>query len=151
VALLSAGLVLAPLTAAADGPGGASLQTDGNAGLAVAGGALPAKLSVVVTLPNGRPASTFGQSGAVLPVGWALRSDFNGACGMTPGAFVNAGDGIYTIEVTPACGAWVAGEEHYVVLLNKNGRRGGGDRVNLRASALGSIEVPAAPEAPVGP
>jgi hypothetical protein len=49
VALLSGGLVLAPLTAVAGGPVGATLQTEGNAGLAVAGNVLPATLSVVVT------------------------------------------------------------------------------------------------------
>jgi hypothetical protein len=155
VALLAGGLVLMPVAAAADGPGGASLQTEGNAALAVAGGTGAAKISVVVTRPDGRPAASFGESGAALPPGWALLSGFNGGCGLVPTAFVNAGGGVYTIDVTPACGVWPTGEQHYVVSLSKNGRRGdggnGGQRVNLRASTLGSIEVPVAPDAPVGP
>ena len=78
VALLSGGLVLAPLTAAAGGPVGATLQTEGNAGLAVAGNLLPAKLSVVVTKSNGRPATGFAANGNnVLPAGWSLVSGFN--------------------------------------------------------------------------
>ncbi|MGH7185805.1 MAG: hypothetical protein ACREIB_05965, partial [Pseudomonadota bacterium] len=55
VVLLSGGLVVAPLAAMAGGPVGATLQTEGNAGLAVAGNLAPAKLSVVVTKSDGRP------------------------------------------------------------------------------------------------
>ena len=68
VVLLSGGLVLAPLTAVAAGPVGATLQTESNAGLAVAGNVLPAKLSVVVTKSNGRPATGFGPK-----AGWSSR------------------------------------------------------------------------------
>ena len=85
VVLLSGGLVLAPLTAVAGGPVGATLQTEGNAGLAVAGNVLPARLSVVVTKSNGRPATGFAPNGNnVLPAGWSLVSGFNvppGGCG----------------------------------------------------------------------
>jgi hypothetical protein len=109
VGLLSGGLVLAPLTAVADGPVGATLQTEGNAGLA-AGNVLPAKLSVVVTKSDGRPATGFAPNGNhVLPAGWRLDSDFNGppgGCGIVPIAFTNVGAGIYTIDVLPAgCGS----------------------------------------------
>ncbi|MGQ0591736.1 MAG: hypothetical protein ACT4QB_03550 [Gammaproteobacteria bacterium] len=149
VALLSGGLVLAPLTATAAGPVGATLQTEGNAGLAVAGNQLPAKLSVVVTKPDGRPATGFAPNGNnVLPRGWSLVSGFNvpaGGCPVTPSAFTNVGTGIYTIEVLPGC-FWVAGEHHYVVSISKNGRRGGGGgggEGNLRATTLGSFEVSA--------
>lgn len=155
-ALLSGGLMLAPLAAAAGGPIGATLQTEGNAGLAVAGNLLPAKLSVVVTKSDGRPATGFAANGHnVLPAGWSLVSGFNvppGGCGMVPVAFTNVGAGIYTIDVLPTgCPFWVAGEHHYMVSLSKNGRRGGhgddgdgeGNRGNLRASTLGTLEVPA--------
>jgi hypothetical protein len=144
VALLSGGLVLAPLTAEAAGPVGATLQTEGNARLAVAGNLLPAKLSVVVTKSDGRPATGFTANGNnVLPAGWALDSGFNvppGGCGLVPVAFTNVGGGVYTIDVLPDC-AWVAGEHHYMVSLTKNGRRGD----NLRASTLGTLEVPSVP------
>jgi hypothetical protein len=151
VALLSGGLVLAPLTAAAGGPVGATLQTEGNAGLAVAGNVLPATLSVVVTKSDGRPATGFAPNGNHdLPAGWSLISGFNvppGGCGMVPVAFTNVGAGIYTIDVLPGC-PWVAGEHHYMVSLSKNGRRGGdgeGNRGNLHASTLGTLEVPSTP------
>jgi hypothetical protein len=151
VALLSGGLVLAPLTAAAGGPVGATLQTEGNAGLAVAGNVLPATLSVVVTNSNGRPATGFAPNGNnVLPTGWSLTSGFNmppGGCGMVPVAFTNVGAGIYTIDVLPGC-PWVAGEHHYMVSLSKNGRKKSdeeGNRRNLHASTLGTIEVPSTP------
>ncbi|MGQ0592870.1 MAG: hypothetical protein ACT4QB_09525 [Gammaproteobacteria bacterium] len=150
VVLLSGGLVGAPLAAVAGGPVGATLQTEGNAGLAVAGNVLPAKLSVVVTKSDGRPATGFAPSGNnVLPAGWGLTSGFNvppGGCAMTPSAFTNVGAGIYTIEVVPAC-FWVTGEHHYMVSLRKNGRRGGGEgnQGGLRASTLGTLEVPSAP------
>ncbi|MGH8575727.1 MAG: hypothetical protein ACREXX_19820 [Gammaproteobacteria bacterium] len=151
VALLSGGLMLAPLTAVAGGPVGATLQTEGNAGLAVAGNGLPAKLSVVVTKSDGRPATGFAPNGNhVLPAGWSLTSGFNvppGGCGMVPIAFTNVGAGIYTIDVLPAgCPFWVAGEHHYMVSLSKNGRRRGngeGNQGNLRASTLATLEVPA--------
>ena len=151
VVLLSGGLVLAPLTAVAAGPVGATLQTESNAGLAVAGNVLPAKLSVVVTKSNGRPATGFAPNGNnVLPRGWSLVSGFNvppGGCGLVPIAFTNIGAGIYTIDVLPAgCPFWVAGEHHYMVSLSKNGRRGGndeGNQGNLSASTLGTLEVPA--------
>ncbi|MGH8575702.1 MAG: hypothetical protein ACREXX_18995 [Gammaproteobacteria bacterium] len=153
VVLLSGGLVVAPLAAVAGGPVGATLQTEGNAGLAVAGNALPAKLSVVVTKSDGRPATGFAPSGNnVLPAGWGLVSGFNvppGGCAVTPLAFTNVGAGIYTIDVVPGC-PWVAGEHHYMVSLSKRGRRGGGgggegNQGNLRASTLGTLEVPGAP------
>ncbi|MGH8577891.1 MAG: hypothetical protein ACREXJ_13475 [Gammaproteobacteria bacterium] len=154
VALLSGGLVVAPLAAMAGGPVGATLQTEGNAGLAFAGNSAPAKLSVVVTKSNGRPATGFAPSGNdVLPAGWGLVSGFNvppGGCAVTPIAFTNVGAGIYTVEVVPGC-LWVAGEHHYMVSLSKNGRRGGGggggeaNQGNLRASTLGTLEVPSAP------
>ena len=157
VALLSGGLVLAPLTAVAGGPVGATLQTEGNAGLAVTGNLLPAKLSVVVTKSAGRPATGFAANGNnVLPAGWRLDSGFNvpqGGCGLVPVEFTNVGAGIYTIDVLPGC-PWVAGEHHYMVSLSKNGRRGGGgghgegNQGNLRASILGTLEVPEAPIAP---
>ncbi len=158
VVLMSGGLVLAPLSAMAGGPVGATLQTEGHAGHAVAGNVLPAKLSVVVTKSDGRPATGF-PSGNDLPRGWSLVSGFNvplGGCPVTPIAFTNVGAGIYTIEVVPGC-FWVAGEHHYMVSLSKNGRRGGGgggggggegNRGNLRASTLGTFEVPEAPRAP---
>ena len=108
VVLFSGGLVLAPLMAAAGGPIGATLQTEGNAGLAVATGNLlpaqPAKLSVVVTKSDGRPANGF-PDGNGLPFGWRLISGFNvppGGCGMVPVFFKNVGAGIYTIDVSPA-------------------------------------------------
>ena len=160
VALLSGGMMLAPLAAAAGGPVGATLQTEGNAGLAVAGNLLPAKLSVVVTKSDGRPATGFAASGNnVLPAGWSLASGFNpDGCAVMPIAFANVGAGIYTIDVVPVpvpgCPFWVAGEHHYVVSLSKNGRRGGGgghgegNQGNLRASTLGTFEVPEAPIAP---
>jgi hypothetical protein len=156
VALLSGSLVLAPLTAVAGGPVGATLQTEGNAGLAVADNLLPAqpaKLSVVVTKSDGRPATGF-PDGNGLPSGWSLISGFNvppGGCGMVPVFFKNVGAGIYTIDVLPAGCPWVAGEYHYVVSLSKNGRRGGGgghgegNQGNLRASAVGTLKVPSAP------
>ena len=146
VALLSGGLVLAPLAAVAGGPVGATLQTEGNAGLAVAGNVLPATLSVVVTKSDGRPATGFAPNGNhVLPAGWRLDSGFNvppGGCEMVPMAFTNVGAGIYTIDVLPGC-LWVAGEHHYMVSLSKNGRRGGEGQGNLRASTLGALKVPA--------
>ena len=155
VALLSGGLVLAPLTAVAGGPVGATLQTEGNAGLAVAGNVLPATLSVVVTKSDGRPATGFAPNNHELPAGWSLISDFNvppGGCGMVPVAFTNVGAGIYTIDVLPGC-PWVAGEYHYMVSVSKNGRRGGGghgegNQGNLRASTLGTFEIPEAPSPP---
>ena len=155
MALLSGGLVFAPLTTVAGGPVGATLQTEGNAGLAVATGnllpALPAKLSVVVTKSDGRPATGFASNGNnVLPAGWRLDSGFNvpqGGCGLVPVGFTNVGAGIYTIDVLPGC-PWVAGEHHYMVSLSKNGRRGGGgggNQGNLRASTVGTLKVPSAP------
>ncbi len=154
VALLSGGLVLAPLMAVAGGPVGATLQTEGLAGLAVHGNLLPAKLSVVVTKPNGRPATGFAANGnGVLPAGWSLVSGFNmptGGCAVRPVSFAEfaPGTGVYTIDVLPdGCPSWVAGEYHYVVSISRNGRRGGGNgggggNGNLRASTLGSFEVP---------
>jgi hypothetical protein len=62
----------------AGGPVGATLQTEGNAGLAVAGNALPATLSVVVTKSDGRPATGFAPNGNHdLPAGYRLDSGFN--------------------------------------------------------------------------
>jgi hypothetical protein len=161
VGLLSGSLVLAPLTAVADGPVGATLQTEGNAGLAAAGNVLPAKLSVVVTKSDGRPATGFAPNGNhVLPAGWRLDSDFNGppgGCGIVPIAFTNVGAGIYTIDVLPAgCPFWVAGEHHYMVSLSKNGRRGGDEEGkprqpprqhpgDLRGSSSVAIENPGPP------
>lgn len=158
-ALFSGALALAPLTAMAGGPVGATLQTEGLAGLAVHGNAAAAKLSVVVTRPNGKPATGFHAApGAILPGGWSVLSAFNmppGGCAVMPVAFSNLGAGIYTIDVVPAAGClWVAGEHHYVVSISKNGRRGGngngednggGAEGNVRASTLGSFEVPEPP------
>ncbi|MGH2670142.1 MAG: hypothetical protein ACRDH5_13690 [bacterium] len=159
MALFSGGLILAPLTAVAGGPVGATLQTEGNAGFAVHGNMLLAKLSVVVTKPNGRPATGFTANSNVLPAGWSLVSGFNMppfGCAVTPVSFAEfpPGAGVYTIDVMPGC-PWVAGEHHYVVSISKNGRRGGGgggggggEGGNLRASTLGSFEIPEAPSAP---
>lgn len=136
--MLLSGLVLAPLTAMAGDPVGATLLTEGNADLAAAGNALPAKLSVVVTKSDSRPATGFAPNrDNVLPAGWDLTSGFNvpsGGCGMVPLAFTNVGAGVYPIDVLPGC-PWVAGEHHYMVSV------GEGNRGNLRASTLGTLTV----------
>lgn len=62
VGLLSGGRCSHP-GGGSGGPVGATLQTEGNAGLAVAGNVLPATLSVVVTKSDGVPATGFAPNG----------------------------------------------------------------------------------------
>ncbi len=146
IALLSGSILLSPLGVAAGGPIGASLQTEGHAGEGVEGGSGAALISVVVTTENGKPATNFGNSGSDLPPGWALLSGFDTVegCGLVPTEFTNVGGGVYTIQVAPGCGSWVAGEHHYVVVLDKDAKFSG-KKLNFRGRTLGSLEIPEAP------
>jgi hypothetical protein len=148
------------LAVQAGGPIGASLQTDANAGAAVAGTSVPAMISVVATQNNGLPLGKFSESADTLPTGWYLKSSFNlpeGGCSLKladPGdldpaanVFTSHGSGVYTIAVVSNC-AWVEGDYHYMLHVNGIPHGSGGGR--FKGSVLGNLEIPAAPE-PVEP
>ncbi len=124
--LVAGGVLFAPLAVSAAGPIGATLQTQGAAGEAVAGVAdKAAVISVVVTRQNSRPAANLGldvpgngTTPIQLPHGWGLVSDFNvpldpgdpnavppipplESCPFVPVSFDNHDNGVYTIEVLP--------------------------------------------------
>jgi hypothetical protein len=155
VGLAASGLMLIPFGAIAGGPIGASLQTNVNEQDAEADNSNPVKFSVLLTQNNGLPAPNLGGAGTGLPQGWYFRADFNGP---SLGCILDNDDvvgfeyeywGIYTFELAPAtnCSAWLAGEYHYAITINKVGRGGG----RFRGSALGSFVIPEAPQQTVSP
>ncbi|MGH8582116.1 MAG: hypothetical protein ACREWG_04870 [Gammaproteobacteria bacterium] len=159
--LVAGGVLLAPWAVSAGGPIGATLQTQGAAGEAVAGVAGgPAVISVVVTRQNSRPATNLGVDGPGLPLGWALVSDFNVppgdptavpptvSCPFVPVSFDNHDNGVYTIGVlpdatgTPGC-TWVSGEYHYAIGLHKTKGHGKHKAAsNITGTTLGSLVIP---------
>ena len=101
VALLSGGLVLAPLTAEAGGPVGATLQTEGNAesgggGQRAAGDVERGRDEVRRQTRNRlRAKRQSGPACGLEPDQRLQRAP--GRCGLVPVAFTNVGGGIYTI------------------------------------------------------